>query len=603
MPLRVAGARCGWPSAPPLSGPARRDPWAAGAPRAAALRLAWRVAERSGAGVRTGWPRAPTLAASNRTAWQSARPLSAPAQRVPWGWLPAHASASRLPWAAAHALAAPAERLPWGSGRAATSPVRLAWQPATARARHARMAWGSATAHTAGVRLPWWREFSPITAGVRGPWDHEPDPDPDVSRFLVPLRLVYAMFNEATVTRLPSGATVEVGSLTLTEDADGGDIDVSLEVLGPASLDLVAPGSTGEPAILQALVNGLPWQFIAEDWDCTEEHGTLSVARVRGRSLSALLGAPFSSVRDYTEAATRSLAQLADQELPAAGWTLDWQAADWSVPAGAWTYQALSPAQAIGRCAEAAGAIVMPARAAQTLTVQPRYPVLPWDWQTTAPDYEVPRDVLLRASGRYPQPEQANGVYVHGGPVGGVLAWARRTGSAGDRLAATVEDALLTTPTGARARAARILAGQAAQPALSAFTLPLGGPDFPAAQLGQLFRINGAGMGQPDVYGIATSVTITCQRDARGALAIEQTIGLGERTPNLWAAWQRLLPTDPRRVATVSTDHGDGTVTVTLTGGGTLRILGTATPGATVYLRTGRIEGPAPALPDYVLDV
>ena len=92
-------------------------------------------------------------------------------------------------------------------------------------------------------------------------------------------------------------------------------------------------------------------------------------------------------------------------------------------------------------------------------------------------------------------------------------------------------------------------------------------------------------MGQPDVYGIATSVTITCQRDARGALAIEQTIGLGERTPNLWTAWQRLLPTDPRRVATVSTDHGDGTVTVTLTGGGTLRILGTATPGATVAPR------------------
>lgn len=183
-----------------------------------------------------------------------------------------------------------------------------------------------------------------------------------------------------------------------------------------------------------------------------------------------------------------------------------------------------------------------------------------------------------------------------------MLAWARRTGSAGDRLATTVEDALLTDPTGADAIAERILAGQAAQPALSAFTLPLGGPDFPAARLGQLFRISGDGT-TPDVYGIATSVTVTCQRDARGALDMQQTIGLGERTPNLWAAWQRLMPTDPRRVGTITTDHGDGTVTLSLPTGGTLRVLGTGTVGAQVYTRSARLEGPAPALPAYVLDI
>ena len=43
---------------------------------------------------------------------------------------------------------------------------------------------------------------------------------------------------------------------------------------------------------------------------------------MRGRSLSALLGAPFSSVRDYTEAATRSLAQL-DDLLGATSFELD----------------------------------------------------------------------------------------------------------------------------------------------------------------------------------------------------------------------------------------------------------------------------------------
>ncbi|HND99001.1 MAG TPA: hypothetical protein PLP98_10905, partial [Plasticicumulans sp.] len=43
--------------------------------------------------------------------------------------------------------------------------------------------------------------------------------------------------------------------------------------------------------------------------------------------------------------------------------------------------------------------------------------------------------------------------------------------------------------------------------------------DFAAAQLGQQFRINGAGMGQPDVYGIVTRVTIN-QRPDPGATGL-----------------------------------------------------------------------------------
>lgn len=599
--LAVGTGMAGRPAVP-LPAPSARSAWGAGAPRSPGLRLAWRVAERSGRGAPMRWGAAAGRSVSDRAGWVRGGALPAAVLRCVWSFGARRGGAVRVPWGVCVALPGRPVRMLWPFGTRTGDGSRLPWQPAVGLdTPGARGRWASATAVADSVRLPWSRHFLPLAPSVRGAWDFEPDTPPPPPAHVVPLRLVYAMYCDATVTRLPSGDPVEVGSLTLTEDADGVDIDVSLEVLGRASLDLVAPDSTG-PAVLQASLNGLPWRFIAEDWDCTEEHGTLTVARVRGRSLSALLGSPFSPARDYTESAARSVAQLADQELPPAGWSLDWRAQDWSVPAGAWSYQGLSPAQAIARCADAAGAIVVPGRAAQTLTVQPRYPVLPWDWPTATPDYDVPREVLLSATGRYPVPEQANGVYIHGGPVGGVLAWARRTGSAGDRLAATVEDALLTDTAGAQARAARILAGQAQQPALSAIVLPLGGPDFPPARLGHLFRISGS-TGQPDVLGIATSITITCQRDQRGALRIEQTIGLGERTPNLWAAWQRLLPTDPRRVGTITTDHGDGTVSVSLPTGGTLRVLGSGTAGAKVYTRSGRIEGPAPDLPTFVLDV
>lgn len=68
---------------------------------------------------------------------------------------------------------------------------------------------------------------------------------------------------------------------------------------------------------------------------------------------------------------------------------------------------------------------------------------------------------------------------------------------------------------------------------------------------------------------------------------------------NLFKRLTELLPSEPLWVADVSMLHGDGTVTVTLMGGGQLRVrdpLGSA-EGARVYVQAGAITGPAPDLP------
>lgn len=72
---------------------------------------------------------------------------------------------------------------------------------------------------------------------------------------------------------------------------------------------------------------------------------------------------------------------------------------------------------------------------------------------------------------------------------------------------------------------------------------------------------------------------------------------------NWWRRFRDLLPDSPRLVGTVTTNHGDGTVTVSLQGGGTLRVRGTTTAGASVYVRDGAIEGAAPALPTYDVEI
>ena len=68
---------------------------------------------------------------------------------------------------------------------------------------------------------------------------------------------------------------------------------------------------------------------------------------------------------------------------------------------------------------------------------------------------------------------------------------------------------------------------------------------------------------------------------------------------NLLKRLVELLPSDPLWVGDVSLVHGDGTVTVTLLGGGQLRVRDplVSAEGARVFVQAGAVTGPAPNLP------
>lgn len=72
---------------------------------------------------------------------------------------------------------------------------------------------------------------------------------------------------------------------------------------------------------------------------------------------------------------------------------------------------------------------------------------------------------------------------------------------------------------------------------------------------------------------------------------------------NVYRALIDTLPKTPRLVGTVAAQFGDGTVRVTLPGGGTLRIRGTADVGADVYFKDGLIESVAPTLTNWPIEV
>lgn len=75
---------------------------------------------------------------------------------------------------------------------------------------------------------------------------------------------------------------------------------------------------------------------------------------------------------------------------------------------------------------------------------------------------------------------------------------------------------------------------------------------------------------------------------------------------NLWKQFESLLAGPPRLLGDVVTDHQDGTVTVQQLGGGLLRVAvgeQSVAEGARVFVRDGRLDGEAPALPMHEIEI
>mgnify|MGYP000149084725 FL=1 len=582
-----------WGRAQSIPGPAARAVWPGAANRSAALRIAWRTGERSGAGRRAAWPAALARAAEQRAGWGRGV-ARAQATRPTWGAPVYLAADARCAWGPALALAVAPIRAEWLQGLARATDARAAWGPARALAAAARVGWPGAVAASAEWRMPWSRHFHPLAAPVPVAWEHEPDPVPT---HIVPLRLIYRMLHAITIRPVGDPVDLPCATLTVTQDADSWAYSVEVEVLGRSQWQRVAPVG-GDPVAVVITVDGHEFHALIESCEGEHQHGRLPSGRARGRALSAWLAAEYSPPRDYVESADWTLAQIADRELPPAGWVLDWQAADGTVPAGAWSYQSLPPIAAIGRCAAAAGAIIVPSRTAQALTVLPRWPVLPWQLGGATPDIEIPIESLLSATESLPVPgAPADAVYVIGGDVGGILGRVLRAGTAGDRLASAVQDALITAEPIARARGEQVLADLWPEPAYSRFTTPLSAPggDWPLLALGQLVSLTG-----PDdpVRGIVSSITLTARTSDRGAVVVEQQVGIGARSRNTYAAWRRLQDSRPLLPATVTAVIGGDRYTVELAiGGATIPVRSAAswTVGSTVWVQAGTIVGAAPA--------
>ena len=304
---------------------------------------------------------------------------------------------------------------------------------------------------------------------------------------------------------LPDLADVPIFDATVS--ADSGSYCWSLSASGPASLfEQLAPVN-GLPAQIKLTLDGIPWVFAVDSLSRTKAFGQSGV-RVQGRSLTALIAAPYLRATSRNNAIDMTAQQLAEDALSGTGITLDWGIgegatansgmSDWLVPAGAWSHQG-TPLDAVQAIVQSAGGYLQSHRSAATL--QARHPYgqrvgdvsgAPWAWGEGAADVELALDALITESVERKDGADINAVYVSGTSVG-VLALVKRTGTAGDALAAMITDPLITHAAAARQRGLSVLGAAGHKYAVSLDLPVLTGAGQPGVlDVGQLVQVNAA---------------------------------------------------------------------------------------------------------------
>ncbi len=329
----------------------------------------------------------------------------------------------------------------------------------------------------------------------------------------IPVKRLYIVQNSARLVRLSDGLELPATQMSLSIDADSWAWSFSAGLAGRDAQALVTV-TDGQPVEVMAEINGEQWRCLVDGWRRSESWQSHSVT-ISGRSLAAYLGAPYATARSYTEDSQATASQLARAELPE-GWSLDWRMTDWVVPAGAWSYDSLAPIDAISRIAQAAGGYVQAHQQDQTIIVAPRFEAAPWRWSEAEVDLAVPRDIITQLGSDQQPGDARNAVWLHG-DTGGIQAQIIRQGTAGDQLAPTVVDALITDQAPAQSRGIAELAATLRQ-STESLQMPL------AASLGGLL-LPGMMIECDGWRGVSRGVSVSASLQGR-ALSVRQSIEL-----------------------------------------------------------------------------
>lgn len=236
------------------------------------------------------------------------------------------------------------------------------------------------------------------------------------------------------------------------------------------------------------------------------------------RSRLSDLAAPNARAVNFTNESPRTLLGLMTDILFGTPWTIVSNIIDYTVPAYAFSYQNKTPAEALQLCATAIGAMLITDDFNQTITITPRWPVMPWATDAATPDVILNDSHILTHNTTDKISPSSNVIFVRG-EQNGVSCKIKRAGTLADKYASDVIDTLITDNQAARQRGSNELANSGNQEQGVIRTKIM--PDLPPIKPGMLIGIqNGS-----SVYKTTCdSATYTATTDLQGRVTVNQTI-------------------------------------------------------------------------------
>ena len=327
--------------------------------------------------------------------------------------------------------------------------------------------------------------------------------------------------NTVNVKRVSDSTPLEIQDITINLDVDSWAWKFTGTVIGKASLAMIEP-TAGGLVDIQVELNGHIWVFMIESYSGNRAHANERFS-VIGVSRTQLLAKPYSDAQSKVYTASILAGQIIDDELLNSGFAVNWDTVgSWSVDADAFSYQNLAPIAVAKRIADAAGAVLIPAKSTDDLTIQPRFKVSPWSLDAepmTSIDAQIPMGLVTGVSMQYQPAPLYDSAYISGTNAG-VSTLVTLTGKAGTAPAPDVFDDLMTDTDVTTERARQVIAGSGGR-GLYSLTLPI--PEFDTAPgLVEPGMVVEAVEGLEKWRGYVLGASIKAPRS--GAEKIEQTI-------------------------------------------------------------------------------
>lgn len=266
--------------------------------------------------------------------------------------------------------------------------------------------------------------------------------------------------NEIKVTRLDNGQEIQIYSGDYDTDRSSWSWSYNLSI--PFYEKSKTEPIDGQPVILKIMINGNEHRMLLENISRSRQFGK-DVYKLSGRSPTALLDAPYSPTRSFTQENERSSVQLVQAELDRVNSdiVLNWDLIDalgWILPPESLSYSNLTPIAAIKLIVDAAGGFIYSEPNSNTLTIKPRYKKTWWD-SIAIDEYDrvIPESIVTDQSTDYQPYPNYNGVFLtndRNGDTGKV----KRIGTAGDVLQESINSPLLTSTTVMHSKGREVLA-------------------------------------------------------------------------------------------------------------------------------------------------